>query len=153
MIGHNRYAKNAHWVIVANELQASVYARDTRREPLKEMFSMHNELGRKKTQEILSDRDGRSFDSFGNGRHAITNEKSGPRQHAAQVFATQIAQRISQAVHERSCRDYALIAAPKFLGLLRQALTSKCTLQPSQSVAKDVVDQDTTVLQNLLDSK
>jgi len=145
-------AEKTYWVIVADEAQAVFYTRKARRSPLLEFLSLENEAGRKKTGELISDRGGRSYDSFGAGRHTMAVEKTDPKKHAATAFAKQIAERIGRATHDGSCRGYALIAAPRFLGLLRDAVSRNCRLEPFKTIDKDVVGQDTAVLQKLVDS-
>jgi protein required for attachment to host cells len=145
-------AEKAYWVVVADESQAIFYTRDTRRAPLLEFLALDNEAGRMKSGEILADRGGRSFDSFGAGRHTMGVEKADPKRHAATAFARQIAQRIGKATHDGSCRGYALIAAPRFLGMLRDTVSRECQFEPFKTVDKDVVGQETAVLQKLVDS-
>jgi protein required for attachment to host cells len=152
MASTNNRVKKAYWVVAANESQAIFYSRETKRAPLVEFLSLENEAARKKTGELLSDRGGRSFDSFGTGRHTMAAEKADPKKHAATAFAKQIAERIGKATHSGRCRDYALISAPRFLGLLRDAISRQCKSEPFKTVDKDVVGQDTTVLQKLVDS-
>jgi len=145
-------AEKTYWVVVADESQAIFYTRNARRAPLLEFFALNNEAGRKKAGEIITDRGGRSFDSVGAGRHTMAVEKSDPKRHAATAFARQIAERISKATHDGSCRGYALIAAPRFLGMLRDAVSRRCQFEAFKTVDKDVVGQDTAVLQELVDS-
>jgi len=139
-----------YWVVVADESNAIVYARDTLRGPLRELFSLDNETARKKTDQLISDSGGRSFDSFGKGRHTMTKEKAGPKQIAATVFAKQIAGRIAKVMHEGGCRGFALVAAPRFLGVLRDAISIATTAEPYATVDKEVVGQDTAVIEKLL---
>jgi protein required for attachment to host cells len=145
-------AEKTYWVVVADESRAIFYTRDTRRAPLLEFFALDNEAGRKKAGEILADRGGRSFDSVGAGRHTVAVEKTDPKKHAATAFARQVAERIGKVTHDGSCRGYALIAAPRFLGMLRDAVSRKCKFEPFKTIDKDVVGQDTAVLQKLVDS-
>jgi protein required for attachment to host cells len=144
-------AERSFWVVVADESKAIFYTRKTRRGPMQEQFSLENEAARAKTGELLSDRGGRSFDSAGKGRHTMAKEKSGPKRHLAETFAKQIAERIAKASHVGNCIGYSLIAPPRFLGLLRDALGTTAAQEPLQTVSKEVVGKDTTFLQNLLD--
>jgi protein required for attachment to host cells len=153
MVQTNHRTERAFWVVAADESQANFYQRDARRAPLQQFLSIENEVSRKKTGEILADRGGRSFDSFGAGRHTMAIEKAGPKKQAAMVFAREIAERIGKATHDGSCRDYALIAAPRFLGMLRSEVSKRCRFAPSQTIDKDVVAQDAAVLSKLLDRK
>ncbi len=145
-------ANKTYWVIVADEAQAKIYTREKRRSPLTEKLSLDNAAGRKKRGELLADRGGRSFDSFGAGRHTMGVEKTDPKKHAAMVFAKQIAERVGKVTHDGSCRGYALIAPPRFLGLLRDAVSRTCKFEPFKTIDKDVVGRDTAVLQQLVDS-
>jgi protein required for attachment to host cells len=145
-------AEKTYWVVVADESRAIFYTRDTRRAPLLEFLVLNNETGRKKAGEILADRGGRSFDSVGAGRHTVAVEKTDPKKHAATAFARQVAERIGKVTHDGSCRGYALIAAPRFLGMLRDAVSRRCKFEPFKTIDKDVVGQDTAVLQKLVDS-
>ena len=147
--GHG--SKSAFWVVAANESQARFYQREAKRAPLQEFLCVENEAARMKKGELLEDRGGRSFDSFGAGRHTMSVEKADPKKQAATVFAKQIAERIYKATHNGTCRDYVLIAAPKFLGVLRPELSRRCKLGPSKTIDKDVVDQDAASLKKLLD--
>ncbi len=141
-----------YWVVVADEAIAVVYSRDTRSGPLREVFSLNNEVARKKTDQLISDSGGRSFDSYGKGRHTMGSEKADPKKTAATAFAKQIAGRIAKVMHDGSCRGYALVAAPRFLGLLRDAISIVKIVEPYATVDKEVVSQDAAVIEKLLAS-
>lgn len=144
-------AEKTYWIVVADEAKATIYTRDAKSAPLVELLSLENETARKKIGDLLADRGSRSYDSFGAGRHTMSEEKMDPKMHAAQVFAKQIAERIGKVTHDGSCRDYALIAAPRFLGLLRDAVAKHCKFEPYMTIDKNVVGRDTAFLQNLVD--
>jgi protein required for attachment to host cells len=152
MTNEDQRAGKTYWIVVADESQAIIYTRNERRAPLLELLSLENPEARKKKGELATDRSGRSFDSFGAGRHTMAIEKTDPKKHAALVFAKQIAERIGKVTHDGSCRGYALIAAPRFLGLLRDAVEKNCRFEPFKTIDKDVVGRDTAFLQKLVDS-
>lgn len=138
-------------IVVADESRAVLYQRERRRGPLRETRTFENEAARLKTDELISDRGGRAFDSHGQGRHAMTAEKTGPKQHLAEGFARQIADHIGSESHKGRLHGYALVAAPRFLGTLRGQLEPRVHEQPYATVAKNVVDQDESVIAQLLD--
>ena len=138
------------WVIVADESRALFYERKSARSPLKELFSLENEVGRMKPGELLADRGGRSFDSHGQGRHTITNEKSGPKKRAATEFAKDISQRVGNGLRDGACDEFVLISAPRFLGDLRGALAKAGNISPTLTIDKEVVGQDAAVIEKLL---
>jgi protein required for attachment to host cells len=143
-------ADKCFWVVVADEAKAIVYARDSMRGPLRELFSLDNEAARKKTDELISDSGGRSFDSHGQGRHTMAKEKADPKTQSAIVFAKQIAGRIEKVMHDGSCRGFALVAAPRFLGRLREAISVATTAEPYATVDKEMVGQDAAIIEKLL---
>ena len=143
-------SQKSYWVVVADESRAIVYTRDKKRSPLSKLFQLENAVARQKTSSQISDRGGRSFDSQGQGRHTMTKEKTDPKKHAAIAFAKEIAGRIAKARHNGSCRDYSLVAAPRFLGLLRDALETAGYADALQSIDKDMVAQDEAVIEKLL---
>jgi protein required for attachment to host cells len=139
-------------VVVADEYRAIIYARDTLTGPLRKLRTFTNETARMKTGELLSDRGGRSFDSHGQGRHTMAGDKDAPQQQVAKAFAKDIAEKIAAEFHKGTCRGYAVIAAPRFLGLLRQEFATVVKDEPYASVAKDVVAQDESVIEHLLEN-
>lgn len=143
-------AEKLFWVVVSDESSAIIYARDSISGPLRELFSLHNDAARKKMDELISDSGGRSFDSHGKGRHTMGGDQSDPKKVAAMTFAKQIAERVAQATHDKSCRGFALVAAPRFLGVLRKALSIATTVEPYATVDKEVVGHDAAVIEKLL---
>lgn len=139
-------------VVVADEYRAIIYARETLTGPLRKLRTFTNETARMKTGELLSDRGGRSFDSHGQGRHTMAGEKDAPQQQVARAFAKDIAEKIAAESHRGTCRGYAVIAAPRFLGLLRQEFAGAVREEPYATVAKDVVAQDESVIEQLLEN-
>jgi protein required for attachment to host cells len=138
------------WVVVADASKAIVYTRDTRRGPLKERDVFENSMAREKTTEFLSDSGGRSFDSHGHGRHTLTREKSGPKQQSTKAFAKEVSQHIVDAITGGTCRDFALVSAPRFLGYLREALSAAPNVVPYVTIDKDMVGTDKETIERLL---
>ena len=136
--------------VVADEAKALLYTHETRSGPLTEWQSFDNDTAHAKNVELVSDRGGRSFDSHGQGRHSVTSDKKGPKEQAATRFAKRIAKEIAMDLNSGQCRGYALLAAPRFLGELREALAVVTTTEPDVSINKDVVDKDPAAIAELL---
>lgn len=139
-------------VVVADEYRAIIYARDTMTAPLRRLRDYTNETARKKTGELLSDRGGRSFDSHGQDRHTMGSDRDAPQQQSARAFAKDIAQAIAAEFHKGLCRGYAVIAAPRFLGLLRQEFATELREEPYATIDKNVVTQDEAFIEKLLEN-
>jgi protein required for attachment to host cells len=83
----------------------------------------------------------------------MTREKTDPKKHAAIAFAKAITERITKAKHDGTCRDFALIAAPRFLGIIRESLSAMGNAVPFLTIDKEVVGQDTAFIEKLLDAQ
>lgn len=142
--------QESFWIVVADEARALVYAKDLKQDPIQELFSLDNAIAREKMEDLISDRGGRSFDSQGEGRHTMSEEKADAKYQAASAFAKEIAGRISGARNDGTCRGFALIAAPRFLGLLRDALEIAGNHEPVVAIDKEMVNQDAASIENLL---
>lgn len=82
----------------------------------------------------------------------MTKEKVDPKKRAAMAFAKIIAKRLSGAVRDGECDEVALIAAPRFLGMLRNALSKAGNVVPAWSIDKEMVGKNTAAIEKLLDA-
>lgn len=144
-------ADKHYLVVVADEASAVFYMRRKVYSPLQKWRTLLNKEARMKTGELIADRGGRSFDSHGQGRHTLTSEKAGPKEHIATVFARQIAERVSADMQSGDCLGFALIAAPRFLGELRSEISTLVKAEPYTTVDKAVVGSDEAVIERLLE--
>lgn len=74
-------------------------------------------------REIMSDAPGRSFDSAGQGRHAM-ERPSDPQRNNQQALAREIAAHIDTGAERNKFDRLVLVAAPQMLGELRKCLSS-----------------------------
>ena len=95
---------------------------------------------------------GRSFDSHGQGRHTLASEKSDPKTRLATVFAKEIAERISKAKQDAEFDKLVVIAAPRFLGVLRPALAT-AGIDVEHAFDKEMTAKDLASIQELVDSE
>jgi protein required for attachment to host cells len=137
-------------VVVADEARATFYTRDALYGPLEMGRTLSNDAARMKTGDLISDRGGRSFDSYGKGRHTMGGEKGGPKQHAATVFAKIIAGQVAEDMQSGRCRGFAVIAAPRFLGELRREIRTLVKAEPYATVGKALVGSDVSVIEKAL---
>ena len=148
----NARALNGYWVVVADDYQAIVYARDSRTGPMTEHARFTCDDARKSAEAQLADKGGRSFDSHGQGRHTMTREGGSPEVQAREAFARELADYIAKAGHANEFGYYAIVAAPKFLGALRNALPSRTKEEPYVVVDKAVVGRDPAFIAALVDN-
>jgi len=138
-------------VVVADEFRAMFYDRDKKFSPLREAGTMQNDSAREKTGALISDRGGRAFDSHGPGRHTMATEKDDPKTHAAVVFAKDIAERLARDRSGNGFDRLIVVAAPRFLGVLRPALAT-AGVEAERELSKEVTGRDAAFIQKLLDS-
>ena len=115
-------AKN--WVMVADSASARIFSISGPRSSLEPVEALDHPEGRLAAQEINADRPGRSFASAGKSRHAMEKEVD-PKKQAAIAFAREIAERLASARVQGELERLILVAAPEFLGLLREHLDSE----------------------------
>jgi protein required for attachment to host cells len=79
--------------------------------------------GTQREAEFASDRPGRSFDSFGSGRHSMSKTHSG-RDQDEMRFADEVAEFLNRGVLNGDFLKIILFSDPTFLGLLRGRLSA-----------------------------
>ena len=141
----------SYWVIVADEYRAAIYAREKRYSPMQEVKSLQNEVAREKDSELDSDRSGRSFDSRGKGRHAMGGDESGIKAQSYLLFAKEIAERIASAKQRGKFDRLVVVAAPRFLGVLRPALMS-AGIESDREIDKEMTSQPPAAIADLIDA-
>ena len=138
-------------VVVADEFRAIFYAREKKFSPLTEVAAMQNDAAREKSGELMSDRGGRAFDSHGQGRHTMAKEMTDPKSQSAIVFAKEIADRLFAERSKGSYDRLVVVAAPRFLGVLRPALDT-AGVEAALEIDKEVTGKDAAFIQKLIDS-
>lgn len=125
------------WVVVADSSRARIFTTADLPAPLRELEDLVQLEGRMPERMLQSDRPGRSFESVGGARHAISAH-TGPRATSRMKFAKRIAERLDRGLAEGDFRRLALVAPPAMLGALRGALSSQCKAHCELELASDV---------------
>lgn len=129
------------WVLVAESSRARIFVAAGPRKKLEEIAALSQPTARLKEGELVSDAPGRSFDSGGQGRHAMGNEGE-HKLHEADEFARDIAAQLDTARQSREFGQLILVAPPQFLGLLRKHLSSACAATVVATVNKNLVQHE-----------
>jgi len=126
------------WILIADGARARVLAQAKDFAPLEPAFE-HEELtgSTAQSREIASDRPGRSFDSAGQGRHAM-EPPTDPQRYAKYEFARELAARLEEAAHDGRFARLVLVAAPKTLGDLRELLPNLVKAKVVAEIDKDL---------------
>ena len=115
-------------ILVADQTKATIYTVTDPRGPLEEVEQLLHPEGRGRAQELKSDRHGRSFDSKGQGQHAMGSSVP-PREQESIRFAGEIAQRLRRVFNGHRHNRLCVVAGPHFLGLLRDKLGKPANLR------------------------
>ncbi len=127
------------WVLVANSSNAKIFQVKGKGREINKLHDLDFPDGRKKGAELLTDRPGRSFDRFGEGRHAMGKEEK-VHEHEQQIFAHQIKDILKKGVEEKEFDEIAIISSPQFLGELRQVIPDQVKKCITNEVDKDIVN-------------
>ena len=127
------------WILSANRSSASLFESDWPGNSMRRIQDIPHPQGRMQNKDIDTDKPGRVFDSFGEGRHS-TSPKQEPTEHIAQQFALDLAELLNKGRLTNAYNKLVLIAEPKFLGILRAALDKNTASLVVQSVNKELLD-------------
>jgi len=110
------------YVLVANRVNATLFqTQGPHVAPTLVQHFDHPE-GRLKSSDIDTDKPGRAFDRNGGARHALSHEES-PVERLAHAFALQLADHLDHAREQGEYDQLGIIAPPRMLGYLRDALS------------------------------
>lgn len=125
------------WILVADAARARIFLNDGPGHGITELTDHGLERDLKPSRDINADRPGRSFDSGGQGRHAM-EPSTDPNRHQKFNFAKEVASMITKAHHARRFDRLVMIAPPTTLGDLRSALPKTVTNVVYGEIAKDL---------------
>lgn len=134
------------WVLVADGSAAHIYAGKHRRASLELVDSLSHKASRLHTRELLTDAPGRVHDRFGPGRHSIDSGDQ-VKAEEKQRFAREITAHLAEAQRQKKFSQLVVMAAPAFLGVLREAFSKPLAAAVIAEVAKDLVSHDAVTIQ------
>lgn len=133
------------WVVVAESSHARIFQCAKPGGALQETEGLVHPASRLHAQEMHSDAPGRTFDSFGEGRHAMVADTD-PKRYEATVFARDIAKRLESARVGKKLDELVLVAPPMFLGLLREHMSEPCRQRVVQTLSKNLLHESKNVI-------
>lgn len=126
------------WIVVADSSRARIFRATALQGPYAELETLAHTQSREHARDLASDKPGRSYAAAGEHRHAMEPEHD-PADRERQAFAHQIAERIERARTHGELQELVLVAAPAFLGRLRQVLPEQAAKLVKASLDKDLV--------------
>lgn len=125
------------WIVIANGTRARFLESADRSVPPRELAEEELTWSHKKSQEIVSDRPGRSHESVGTARHAV-EPRSNPERELARQFAVEISAHLEKALRGGLYQRLVVVAGPALLGDLRAALPEPVRKAVTGEHAKDL---------------
>jgi protein required for attachment to host cells len=135
-------------VIVADRAQVRFYDAEHPDSKLQLAGQMTDPEAHLRDRDYKSDRPGRVFDHAPSGarrgavaHHGTAGERK-PRKHEAELFARRIVDELETALRQDHFDKLVLMAAPEFLGDLREVMPKSLSDVITLEIRKDLVHQD-----------
>jgi protein required for attachment to host cells len=125
------------WIVVADEAKARILATNKSSESLVEIKALSSTEAHEQEQDLVSDKPGRGSNGNGQGKHAM-DEKTTHKEQYAIRFAKQLGDLLEKNQYKKSYMKLIIVAAPRFLGLLRKELSKNVTELVSLEIDKDL---------------
>ena len=135
-------------VVVADRAQVRFYDAEHPDSKLQLVSEMTDPDAHLRDRDYKSDRPGRVFDHApgrdrrGAVAHHATDGERKPRKHEAKLFARRIVDELESARRQDCFDRLVLMAAPEFLGDLREAIRKSLSDVIAFEIRKDLVHQD-----------
>lgn len=132
------------WVVVADEAIARILEWPETGDELVPVQELTDPDAHAKGADLRRDAVGRRAGSgpggtLGTAGHATESAGEDLRHREAEGFAKQVAQHLHAALNEGRFDELRLVAAPRFLGMLRKALSPQVSRVVSDELNKDLV--------------
>lgn len=137
------------WVVVADSTRARIMSADHVNGSLRELETLVHPESRLHEKDLTTDLPGRTFDSGGQGRHAMEQTLT-PKQQERADFARNLADRLEEARSQGNLRQLIIVASPSVLGELRKSLTPELERLVVYELDKNVVQNDVKDIRNRL---
>lgn len=141
------------WFVVADEGRARVFERARPGATLQELKELHDELARARGADLRRDAKGRLYGRGERFMGHTAEPETDPHKKEARKFARQIAHLLEQAHHARRYDRLFIVAAPAFLGMLRQELPDSVRKVVAGELDQDLVNLDTHQLEQRLQAR
>lgn len=126
------------WIVAADNSRASIFERIDRADSPRKIEDFDNPDGRAHNRDLVTDAGGRYFGKGDRTQGHTASGQESPVDHAGEMFAKRLAAHLEKARVEQRYDRLRLVAAPKFLGLLRQNLGKEVDKLVDEALARDV---------------
>lgn len=138
------------WILVANKSNARIFERKSRKD-FKLVGSLTNPEAKLNEGERVSDRNGSMAQSNGHGQQSFT-PKTTAKEHNEEIFAKEINEFLEKNRNQNKFDDLEIVAAPSFLGVIRNNLDKELNKQVSNCLNKDFSQRSDDEIRKLMAS-
>lgn len=138
-------------VVVADSARARLLSLSWPGPSLVEREALVFPEARLKEAGLTSDQSGRTFDSHGVGRHALDGATA--KEHNVVAFAKLVTNLLETMRLQAGFNQLVIVAAPRFLGALRQQMPAHCTPLVIGEIDKDMTQRSLADIAELIGSK
>lgn len=133
------------WLLIMDSSQARLYQETPKKNKKIELLrEWKNPEARKKSSDLVSDRPGRSFESYtkahrgqtGRVRHGLSSRRT-PQENSTIGFVTRLASAIGDCKRKKVFENLVLVAEPRLLGEIRKRLDSETRKAVVAEIEKD----------------
>jgi len=133
------------WILIADGARARVVAHAGVGKGLSEVNGLEFAQEPLKTQDIMADKQGRSFNSGGPGRAAM-EIPTDPVEKREADFVAGLARMLDEKLQKKAFDRLILAAAPQALGTLRKSISSQVKQTVMAEIPKDLTNIPNTEL-------
>lgn len=126
------------WIVVADASRTRIFEVLDRDETLQELEDLVNPAGRQGERDLRTDNRGRFYGRGEQLQGHTAMPNTDPMTHENQLFAKTVTQHLERGRTENRYDRLCLIAAPKFLGLLRENLSKDAKNLVYEELDKDI---------------
>jgi protein required for attachment to host cells len=130
------------WVLAADAARARIFSAEAAQGGLKEVADLVHPQSRIHARDAASDEPGTTFDRVGQGQHSMGKEVE-PKDEEAIRFAKELATRLDDGRTAGQFNKLYVVAAPRFLGELRDALSEPTRKLVAAEIDKNLVAHKT----------
>lgn len=126
------------WIVVADSSRARIFERHDPDRHLHEVDDFINEAGRMNSGELRTDERGRFYGKGERQMGHTADPAVMPYEHENEIFSRKLGDYLEKAHNDHRYEQLYLVAAPKFLGLLRDNLNSEVGKAVEEELPNDI---------------
>lgn len=126
------------WILVADGAHARIFNAETAKSTLTEIESFAHPETQQHEQALTSDLPGRQAGGSIAGHHSVESQTD-PKEYEGIKFARELCRHLEIAHNEQKFRQLIVVAAPSFLGLLREEMSDNVSKVVTLELDKDIV--------------